>query len=47
MGVRPVLDWLDAHWAAAVPDEVLTLEASNSGDKIKRFSCVALTFAGI
>jgi hypothetical protein len=44
-GVRPVLDWLDAHWAASVPDEVMTVASSDDGDKIRRYS-VAMTFAG-
>jgi DNA-directed RNA polymerase subunit RPC12/RpoP len=44
-GVRPLLDWLDAHWAASVPDEVMTVVRSDSGDKIRRFS-VATVFAG-
>jgi hypothetical protein len=44
-GVRPLFDWLDAHWAASVPDEVLSVVSSDSGDKIKRLS-VAVIFAG-
>jgi predicted RNA-binding Zn-ribbon protein involved in translation (DUF1610 family) len=44
-GVKPVFDWLDAHWAAAVPDEVLSVASSDDGDKVRRFS-VAMTFAG-
>jgi hypothetical protein len=30
-GVKPVFDWLDAHWAAAVPNEVLSVESSDAG----------------
>jgi hypothetical protein len=44
-GVRPVLDWLDAHWAATVPDDVLNLARSDGGDPIRRLS-VSLTFGG-
>jgi hypothetical protein len=44
-GVRPVLDWLDGHWAASVPDDVMTVGAGNDGAKIQRFS-VSTTFAG-
>ena len=44
-GVKPVFDWLDAHWAAEVPAEVLSVASSDDGDKVRRFS-VAMTFAG-
>ena len=43
--MKPVFDWLDAHWAAAVPAEVLSVASSDEGDKVRRFS-VAITFAG-
>jgi hypothetical protein len=44
-GVRPMIDWLDANWAATVPDDVLALARSDGGDPIRRLS-VAFTFAG-
>ena len=44
-GVKPVFDWLDAHWAAEVPAEMLSVASSDDGDKVRRFS-VAMTFAG-
>jgi hypothetical protein len=44
-GVRPVIDWLDANWAAPVPDDVLNLARSDDGDPIRRLS-LAFTFAG-
>jgi hypothetical protein len=45
IGVRPLFDWLDGHWAAPVPPEVLSVERSDGGDAVRRLS-VALTFAG-
>jgi DNA-directed RNA polymerase subunit RPC12/RpoP len=44
-GVRPLFDWLDAHWAAPVPDDVLTVARGDDGDPVRRLS-VALVFAG-
>ena len=44
-GVRPLLDWLDAHWAADVTGDVLSVEASGGGTKIVRAS-TPVTFAG-
>jgi LSD1 subclass zinc finger protein len=44
-GVKPVFDWLDASWAAAVPQEVLSVANSDEGQPIVR-SSVAFTFAG-
>jgi DNA-directed RNA polymerase subunit RPC12/RpoP len=45
LGVRPVFDWLDAHWAAPVPPEVLSVARSDDGDPVRRIS-VPLAFAG-
>jgi DNA-directed RNA polymerase subunit RPC12/RpoP len=44
-GVRPLLDWLDAHWAADLTGDVFSVEASGGGTRITRASA-ALTFAG-
>jgi predicted RNA-binding Zn-ribbon protein involved in translation (DUF1610 family) len=45
MGVRPVFDWLDAHWAAEVPPEILSVARSDDGVPIRRFS-LPMVFAG-
>jgi hypothetical protein len=44
-GVQPVFEWLDAHWAAPVPNEVLSVARSDEGQPIVR-SSVAFAFAG-
>lgn len=44
-GVRPLLDWLDAHWAADVTGDVLNTANSEGGTPVARAS-TPLTVAG-